>query len=477
MGKFYGRDEELAVLERIFDKESIKSCMVYGRRRIGKTSLLKKFCEGKRALFIELVNGSDSRNAEIIADAVSNLDGKSVEVSGIHNSLSLIRDVCKDSKTVVVLDEIPYLLKDRDANAAEIQHLVDWILSETDSMIVICGSSISFMMEEVFDKKKPLYGRFAFNINLKPLSIAVTREFHPSMNDVDLLRTYLTLGGVSAYHRLIGDTDYRHVIDDYLMNEFSIISIDIPYDLAEEMKGKSDSSFAVLDSISSGSSTYGEIASWTGINDNELTTCLRMLQEIGVVTKSESVPEARKSNFYTISDRLTSFYFDIVQRYSGVVKGSDSAFDSLYPMLASHLGKEFESYCRNLIHDNYPCTAVGSWWGPMPVRDEDGKIVKDVNGKVETTDVDIDVTATIRNGQNKIDLFGECKFTSKRMGFESLNKLKERVRLLKGSYNVRLALFSVSGFEEDLEEYAEDNGILLFGLDMLIGKAPLPPIQ
>ena len=113
----------------------------------------------------------------------------------------------------------------------------------------------------------------------------------------------------------------------------------------------------------------------------------------------------------------------------------------------------------------------------MPVRDAEGRIVKDINGKVETTDVDIDVTATVRNGQNKVDLFGECKFTSKRMGFESLNRLKERVRLLKGSYNVRLALFSVSGFEADLEEYAEDNGILLFGLDTLIGKAPLPPIQ
>ena len=477
MVEFFGRDEELAVLERIFNKESIKTCMVYGRRRIGKTAMLKKFCEGKRALFIEMVRGSDSRNAEIISEAISNLVGKDIEVSGTHEALSHIRKVCKDSKTVVVLDEIPYFIRGNDANAAEIQHLVDWVTSETDSMIVICGSSISFMLEEVLDKKKPLYGRFAFNINLKPLPIAVTRKFHPSMDDGDLLRTYLTLGGVSAYHRLIGDTDYRQAIDNYLMNEYSMISTDIPYDLAEEMKGKSDSAFAVLDSISSGSSTYGEIASRTGINDNELTLCLRMLQEIGVVTKSVSVPEARKSNYYTISDRLTSFYFDIVQRYSGVVKGSDSAFDSLYPMLATHLGKEFESYCRNIIRDNYPCTAVGSWWGSMPVRDAEGRIVKDINGKVETTDVDIDVTATVRNGQNKVDLFGECKFTSKRMGFESLNRLKERVRLLKGTYNVRLALFSVSGFEADLEEYAEDNGILLFGLDTLIGKAPLPPIQ
>jgi hypothetical protein len=120
---------------------------------------------------------------------------------------------------------------------------------------------------------------------------------------------------------------------------------------------------------------------------------------------------------------------------------------------------------------------VGSWWGAVPVRDDYGHTVKDGNGKVSTEDVDIDVTATIKEGQNRIDLFGECKFTSKKVGFGALNTLEERVGYLKGRYNARLALFFMSGFDDELMEYAESNGVLLFGPDVLVGSETMPDVQ
>ena len=109
--------------------------------------------------------------------------------------------------------------------------------------------------------------------------------------------------------------------------------------------------------------------------------------------------------------------------------------------------------------------------------DEYGHTVKDGNGKVSTEDVDIDVVATIRKGQNRIDLFGECKFTSKKVGFGVLNTLEERVGYLKGRYNSRLVLFSMSGFDDELMEYAESSGIPLFGPDVLVGLEPVPDVE
>jgi hypothetical protein len=291
------------------------------------------------------------------------------------------------------------------------------------------------------------------------------------------MRLYLTLGGVAAYHELVGDVSYQDAIDRYILNRNTMLVDDIPYDLSEELGGMADDSFKVLESITSGYNTYKMIAGRTGLNDNRLSDCLGRLVGIGVIGKMESVPEARKSNVYVVSDRLISFYFSIVQRYNHMLGGPDGVYQAMAPMLQTHLGKEFESFCRDVVLCNYHCEKVGSWWGAVPVRDDYGHTVKDGNGKVSTEDVDIDVTATIKEGQNRIDLFGECKFTSKKVGFGALNTLEERVGYLKGRYNARLALFSMSGFESELMDYAESNGILLFGSDVLVGLETMPDVQ
>ena len=119
---------------------------------------------------------------------------------------------------------------------------------------------------------------------------------------------------------------------------------------------------------------------------------------------------------------------------------------------------------------------MGSWWGPIAILDDYGSIIKNADGKPKTEDVDIDVAAIIRMGQEKIILFGECKFTNKVLGFTTLNTLRERIDTMRGDYNERLALFSQSGFDDDLAEYAEDNGIMLFDLDTLVGKKACPEI-
>ena len=477
MENFIGRESELRMLERIYSEESVKTCIVSGRRRIGKSSLLRKFAENRRSIIVQFVRSSEIANVEIIRESVKDLLGYDAEINTLHSALSLLKDACSEEKTLLIFDEVPYLLDGNDTATTEMQHFVDSIRSETDSMVVMCGSSVSFMMEEVLKKKKPLYGRFAFNIELKPLSLQEVRKFHPSISDTDLMRLYLTLGGVPAYHEVVGDTPYADAVDKYLMNKFAMIVNDIPYDLSEELGGMAGDAFSILESISSGHNTYAAIMGRTGLNDNRLSGCLKRLCGIHVIEKMNSVPEARKSNIYVISDRLTSFYFAIIQRYQGLMSSNIGVYESIRPMLYTHLGREFESFCRDLVTSNYPCENSGSWWGPIPIRDDSGDIIRNRDGKPVTEDVDIDVTATIRMGQNRMDLFGECKFTTKKMGFSALNRLEERIGYLNGRYNNRLALFSMSGFEDDLEEYAESNGVLLFGPDVLMGLRPVPDLD
>jgi len=144
-------------------------------------------------------------------------------------------------------------------------------------------------------------------------------------------------------------------------------------------------------------------------------------------------------------------------------------------IISTYLDKSFERYCRDLVKRSHICTDVGRWWGTVPVM-SDGIKVTDSEGKVVTEDADIDVVAVIHRGNDRIDLFGECKFMASPAGMVALNKLMERVTSLNGHFNHRYAIFSISGLTEELEEYASENNILLFGPDVLTYSAPVPEI-
>lgn len=474
MGQFIGRQRELALLERIYERETVKSCIVYGRRRIGKTRLLREFSKGRRTLFVQFVESSVQANAEILIDAVNRLTGSDIPYDDLHHALETVVTACSQERTLVVFDEVPYLLRGNRTVASELQHMMDLIHEVTDSMVVFCGSSMS-LMEEVLDRKRPLYGRFAFTLEVGPMDLRDIRGFHPSASDEDLLRTYLTLGGVTAYHELVGDSDYMTAVEEHILNTNGVIGTDVMHDIRRELGQSADDAFAVLESIASGHDIYKQIAGRTGLNDNRLSDCLRKLAGTGLIRKVESVPVARKSNHYVITDGPTSFHFTM-QRYIGPIQNGEDAYGTLRSVISSHLGHEFERFCRGFVMRNYPCTEVGSCRCRVPTGDGYGSIVKDASGRPVTEDVDIDVTATIMEGRNRIHLFGECRFIGK-MGFGSLNTLRERVDSLRGPYNERLALFSASGFDGGLSEYAEENGILLFDLDTLIGKKACPAIR
>ena len=142
---FIGRESELRLLERIYAEERVKTCMVYGRRRVGKTSLILKFIEGKRSLFVDLVRGSEIRNVRRIADKLEESFGTISNAQGLRSVLESIKGVCADEQTVIVFDELPYLIHNNPYAASELQHFADWIRNETDSMLIVCGSSVKMM--------------------------------------------------------------------------------------------------------------------------------------------------------------------------------------------------------------------------------------------------------------------------------------------------------------------------------------------
>ncbi len=478
MMRFVGRRKELDALERVFEKDNVKTCMVYGRRRIGKTMMLHKFVEDKPHIYVEFDRGSTEKGCVmVLEDAVSKSLGKMVSFDDVRHAMNTIGDICSETKTVVVFDELPYFTRSFPEASSELQHLADRMVRETESMMIVCGSSISLMQEEASDSGGPLYGRFLFQMRLGPLTLEETRGFHPSMDDMDLLRTYLVLGGIAAYHDCVGDTDFPSAVEDSLLNRFGFIRNDIRNWISEELGARKNDAMAVLSAISSGCGSYGDIRNRTGLSEYALNDCLTKMASIGLTKRNDSMIRSRKSKIYCISDRPAAFYYAVVERNMAILDTYENGYESMRGVIATHLGRMFEGFCREFVKTGYPCAEVGSWWGEVPFRNAEGEVIREDDGRVLTEHVDIDVVATMNRGNDRVTLFGECKFTNAPVGTDVAETLIGRARSASPDANARYALFSPSGFTEGLIERAGNDGrMALFGLDVLSGRKAPPEI-
>jgi len=473
--EFIGRKKELNRLQNVWEKDRYKTCAIYGRRRIGKTTLIEEFIKDKNNISFSMVKGTYEENVQRMAYELIE-KGESVEKPELYFVMKALKAICVREKTVIVFDELPNLTQNKESAASELQFFIDWMVDNSDSMCIICGSSISLMINEIKNSSKPLYQRFMCIIELGPLTIDEVRCFHPNMDDRDLLRTYLILGGIPLYHESARGLDFKSMIDDYVLSKTSNFNEDATNIIMVEMGTLGIPSLSVLNALSNGSVRFTEIASVTKLSDRMVSRCLEGLESMRLVSKKHLMCANSKHPTYMITDSPMAFHYRIVRRYSPITATNASKYDSMHQLISSFLGSQFEVYCKDLVARNYPCSEIGSWWGSVPVRDYDGHIMKDGNGKTITEDVDIDLIATVHKGNNRIDLFGECKFDGSEADISVFNKLNVRVESLSGGYNPRLMIIAVNGFEEELLNYASAGLVLLVNLDMIVGKAPLPEL-
>ncbi len=450
MGELIGRESELAFLESLWNKDGPSACKVVGRRRIGKSELLRRFSEGKRSVYIECVIGSLPDNIHIINTAVNALTGEDREDPDYLSDVTdRLRELCKGSRTLVVLDELPYLLASGDQVASVIQHFVDAVKRETDSMIVVCGSSIRMMDDETTEYDKPLYGRFEEELRVGPLTLEQCNGFHPRMSDLDRVKLYLTVGGIPQYHLDPDAGTYREYVERHLLSGDA--------DMADEAMALIGSEFsplgrymAVINAISDGATSLKTISEKSRVERTACTRCLEGLRRAGIVGTVEPMMGSPKNPVYRILDPMVAFCQDIVREsraYS--LKSVSDIYDVLSQIISTFLGGRFEDLCAEYVKENYRCVEIGKWWG--------------VDGEKETREVDI--AARILTGDSKAALFGECEFRTRKMSMDVLDELKKDCEHIATDLPKSYILFSASGFTEELMDEAEEGGVTLVGLE------------
>ena len=462
---FYDRGEELDTLTSAADSEGHSFVVLYGRRRVGKTELLKEFLRDRPHLYYLAAQESETRQREKFVEQVATaFDDRVPRIDAWPAALEYLGEHLADTPRVVVIDEFPYLIDANDSLASYMQAFVDEQLMDTDAMLVLCGSSISVMETDVLGHDSPLYGRRTAQLDLQPFSFAEARaaidyEF------ADAVRSYAVTGGTPMY---LTQFDYAESLADNIqtqvLTQSAVLSNEPEFLLRTEVRNPARYR-SILEAIALGHTTPNEIAGATGIDQGPLSKYLATLRQLRLITREVPVTarqQKSKRSLYRIADAFLRFWFRYVEpNRSSITEAPDIVLeDTILPDLPTHVAVTFEAVCQEAVWaairagtlDRY--AHVGRWW-----YGED----------------EIDIVGLAPNADRL--LLGECKWTTEPVGHSLVSDLEakaERVRWGSEDREVRYALFSKAGFVDGL---AEDLGtdwslFSLEELDPLLQPAP-----
>ena len=452
--EFIGRERELSRLESIHSRPGVRTVVMYGRRKIGKSTLIKRFCEGKRALYIQSPRGSAADVLHNLALSISAFDGVGREdYAFIQDAFEDIAALCRKEPLIVVLDEFPFMIENIPAASSVVQRFIDLSVSGTDTMLIICGSSISVMRREVEEYERPLYGRFDNRMEIGPMPFSDCMRFHPGLPKLDQAMLYLTLGGVPKYHALEVDGSYRDYVIRHFLSDTADLRDEADNMIAAELSPR-DRYIGIVNAISEGRTSHKQIYKRVGIDRTTCTNALANLGSIGIVDTVHPMMGAPKQPIYRVSDNIVAFCKEVVAYADSVpMMDAEKKYSVLENRIRTFLGHRFEDVCADYVIHHWDCLEIGKWWGP------------DENKQIR----ELDIVATVLEGDVKVSLFGDCKFINSEYAYSTLRRFRRDIELTKDDRTQRIVLFSVSGFDDEVMDEAAMGYVTLVGLDDLTG--------
>ena len=207
---FIGRHDELQFLNEKYNAAGGQLIVLYGRRRVGKTETLRKFCEGKEHVYYTCTESPDDLQLAAFSERILQKGFPAAQYiksfSGWNQALSGISELPTKGKKLLVIDEFPYMFKGNASIPSILQKLWDEDLRDKDLMIILCGSAMSFIENEILAEKNPLYGRATGILKMNEMSFYESIQFLPNYGAADKIITFAVLGGIPHYWKQFDDT-------------------------------------------------------------------------------------------------------------------------------------------------------------------------------------------------------------------------------------------------------------------------------
>ena len=463
MSQFYCREDELRKLNKRYAGGQFECIVIYGRRRVGKTALINEFCKDKPTIFFSALNTTGKENLEALSRSIMSFerpDSESVpEFSSYDAALNELTSLSKEKRIVFVIDEYPYLAKAKPAISAMLQHIIDHRWAESRMFLILCGSSVSFMENQVLGKESPLYGRRTGQFKIEPLDYKETAVFHPNLSAEDHSLVYGITGGVPHY---INKLDIRGSVDEALLDNFfdrSSYLYEEPGNLLNQELREPAIYNAIIKAIAEGASRMNEIKMKVGEENSLISKYLKTLIDLGIVRKETPVTEKPgKRTIYLLADNFFRFWYRFVPVNMSAI--DSGRIVKIYPhavkqYLPDYMGLIFEKMCQDYLlyySDNLPIelNEIGQWWGADP-------------GKRKQ--VQIDIVGTPVEGKEYI--IGSCKYRNEKIGVDELERMRHYAVVFGKGDHYHYYIFSKGGFTEGLLQAQERGEVRLIALEDL----------
>ncbi len=462
MPHFHCRENELVKLNVRYDGGEFECIIVYGRRRVGKTALISRFCRDKPTIFFSALNTTAHENLDCLSRAVMGFrreEGGTPVFRTYDDALREVERLANGERLVFVIDEYPYLAKAMPAISAMLQHVIDHRWSKTKLFVILCGSSMSFMEHQVLGRESPLYGRRTGQFKILPLTYRETAVFHPSLSDADKALIYGITGGIPHYVNKLG---VSKSVDAALQNnlfERSAYLFEEPDNLLKQEVREPAVYAAIVKAIAEGASRMNEIATKVGVPSATCAIYLKALSALGLVEKETPLTERiGRKTVYRLKDSFFRFWYRFVPANVALIDSgrfADAYSTVVKPFLPNFMGLVFEKMCRDYLlryARNLPIVLkeVGQWWGTDPVKRKE---------------VQIDLVGVPLEGD--VYLIGSCKFRNTKIGLDELELLREYASVFGKGRDYRYFIFSKGGWTSALAAAARKGEVTLLGLSDL----------
>ncbi|MDR2779842.1 MAG: ATP-binding protein [Synergistaceae bacterium] len=453
MGMFVGRKAELDSLAREHGRSGFQFAVIYGRRRVGKTTLINEFCKDKRAIYFVAVESTLKENLSLLSEQIYDV----LAPDAPHNPFATFRDAIeycflrsKSERVILVIDEYPYLAESGRSVSSVLQAAIDKHHNDNQLFLILCGSSMSFMENQVLGYKSPLYGRRSTQFKILPFDYFDCAKMYPRFSFDDKITLYGAIGGVPEYaSRIDGGLSVRDKLRELFFSPSGRLFEEPSSLLKQELKNPQTYN-GIIAAISSGHSRLNEIATAVGIETSQCSNMLATLISLGLVKKELPAvnPNPRKS-VYGLSDQMFRFWYRfLLPNLSRISAGlGEKVCDEVIGrQLNAFMGNVFEEcakqYMWRLLRvGRVPVefSDIGRWWG---------------SNRYKRCEEEIDFIAW--SGDSAV--FGECKWRNQAADTDILGELIRKSENFERFSEKHYFLFSKSGFTADLAKRAQNCG-------------------
>lgn len=481
--KFIGRETELKFLEDKYAENGGQLIVLYGRRRVGKTETLREFCKDKPHVFFSCIQMTDRNQLVKFSRQIlrENIPAGRY-ITEFPDWEAAFRAVLElpygEKKKLVVIDEFPYMCRDNRAIPSILQNLWDAELKDQNIMLILCGSSLSFMEKELLSEKNPLYGRATGIYKMKEMGFYDAVKFFPDYSPKDKITVYSVLGGIPHYlNQFDSELTVGENIKRNILTKGSVLYSEVEFLLHQELR-ETPIYNSIIEAVALGNTRLNEISQKSLLdNPSKTSVYIKSLVELGIVARefSVDVPDKKKANanrgIYRLTDNFFRFWYAFgFPNFSQLEDGdAEGVYEYLVaPKLHEFTAYTFEDVCRQFVKEQqkihalpFRYTKAGRWMGKTTVRDPEAE------SGLRLAETEIDVLCV--NENTKEYLVGECKFKGAPFKYSEYLNTEAKLTPLKKQGSFWYALFSESGFDERIIQEAENTGrVRLYSLSEIV---------